>query len=158
MFLLQAINDGIRSGILNFNQSYRYRYLEEYLISKQEWQANKGQLLTDAEMTHLTDNGGIMEDLEKQVDTLFHQVNDNYNLGINTYLKFGRSNKPIITTPPIEKPDLTKLNTYYRHAHYVSILDLLADVEKAAPFYTISDIRVKFMRKNVLPLRHFLLL
>ena len=139
MFLFQAINDGIKSGILNFNQSYRYRYLEEYLISKQEWKTNKGQLLTDAEMTHLTDNEGIMADLEKQVDTLFHQVNDNYNLGINTYLKFGRrgtppDNKPIITTPPIEKPDLTKLNTYYRHAHYVSILDLLADVEKAAPF------------------------
>ena len=134
MFLFQAINDGIKSGILNFNQSYRYRYLEEYLISKQEWKANKEQLLIDAEMTHLTDHEGMMEDLKKQIDTFFHQVNDNYNLGINPYLKFGKNNKPIITTPPVEKSDLTKLNTYYRHAHYVSILDLLADVEKAAPF------------------------
>ena len=157
MFLFQAINDGIKSGILNFNQSYRYRYLEEYLISKQEWRANKEQLLIDAEMTHLTDHEGMMEDLKKQIDTFFHQVNDNYNLGINPYLKFGRNNKPIITTPPVEKSDLTKLNTYYRHAHYVSILDLLADVEKRHRFCTILDIRVKSMRKNAPPLKRFLL-
>ena len=36
MFLFEAINDGIKSGILNFNHSYRFRFLEEYLISKNE--------------------------------------------------------------------------------------------------------------------------
>ena len=104
MFLFQAINDGIKSGTLNFNHSYRYRFLEEYLILKQEWQTNKEQLLTDAEMTHLTDCKGIIQDLEGGVDKLSHQVNDNYNLGLNPHLRFDKHQKPIITTPAVENP------------------------------------------------------
>ena len=119
---------------MNFNHSYRYRFLEEYLISKQEWKADKEQLLTDAEMTHLTDCEGIIQDLEGGVDKLFHQVNDNYNLGLNPYLRFDKHQKPIITTPAVEKTDLVKISNYFKPTKFISILDLLADVEKVAPF------------------------
>lgn len=134
MFFFQAVNDGIKSGIINFNQSYRYRFLEEYLIDKREWKANKDQLLTDAEMTHLTDSKEIMGDLEKNLDMLYHQVNDNYNLGLNPDLRFDSNKKPIISTPAVEKPDLSKISSYFKPARFISILDLLADVEKVAPF------------------------
>ena len=134
MFLFEAINDGIKSGKLNFNHSYRFRFLEEYLISKKEWKDHKEQLLTDAEMTHLTeyeDNIGV---LKENLDQLYHQVNDGYNLGINPHLRFDKANKPIIATPAVEKPDLSKISSYFNPARFTSILDLLADVEKTAPF------------------------
>ena len=134
MFLFEAINDGIKSGILNFNHSYRFRFLEEYLISKKEWAANKEQLLTDAEMTHLTDYEDIIGILKENLDQLYHQVNDGYNLGLNPHLRFDKANKPIIATPAVEKPDLSKISSYFNPARFTSILDLLADVEKTAPF------------------------
>jgi hypothetical protein len=134
MFLFEAINDGIKSGILNFNHSYRYRFLEEYLIPKKEWKKNKEQLLTDAEMTHLTDYEEIIWILKENVNQLYHQVNDNYNLGLNSHLRFDRADKPIIATPAVEKPDLSKISSYFNPARFTSILDLLADVEKVAPF------------------------
>ena len=134
MFLFEAINDGIKSGILNFNHSYRFRFLEEYLISKKEWAANQEQLLTDAEMTHLTDYEDIVGVLKENLDQLYHQVNDGYNLGLNPHLRFDKANKPIIATPAVEKPDLSKISSYFNPARFVSILDLLADVEKTAPF------------------------
>lgn len=134
MFLFEAIHDGIKSGKLNFNDSYRFRSLEEYLISKKEWKANKEQLLTDAEMTHLADFKENLEELQKNLDQLFHQVNDNYNLGLNPHLRFDKNNKPVITTPSVEKPDFSKISSYFRPARFISILDLLADVEKIAPF------------------------
>ena len=68
MFLYQAINDGIKSGSLNFNHSYRYRFLEEYLISKQEWKEHKEQLLIDAEMFHMKDYNAIKNKLQEDLD------------------------------------------------------------------------------------------
>lgn len=134
MILFGAINDGIKSGILNFNHFYRFRFLEEYLISKKEWLANQEQLLADAEMTHLTDYEDIIGVLKENLDQLYHQVNDGYNLGINPHLRFDKANKAIIETPAVEKPDLSKSSSYFNPALFTSILDLLADVEKTAPF------------------------
>ena len=134
MFLFEAINDGIKSGILNFNHSYRFRFLEEYLISKKEWTANQEQLMTDAEMTHLTDYEDNIGVLRENLDQLYHQVNDGYNLGLNPHLRFDKANKTIIATPAVEKPDLSKISSYFNPARFTSILDLLADVEKTAPF------------------------
>jgi TnpA family transposase len=134
MFLYQAINDGIKSGTLNFDHSYRYRFLEEYLISKQEWKENKEQLLIDAEMFHMKDYNVIKNKLEGDLDKLYHQVNENYNLGLNPYLKFDKNRKIVITTPPVEKPDLERVAEYFKPAQYVSILNVLSDIEKAAPF------------------------
>jgi TnpA family transposase len=134
MFLFEAINNGIKSGKLNFNHSYRFRFLEEYLISKKEWKDNKEQLMTDAEMTHLTDYEDIIGVLKANLDELYHQVNDGYNLELNPHLRFDKANKPIIATPAVEKPDLSKISSYFIPARFTSILDLLADVEKTAPF------------------------
>ncbi len=134
MFLFEAINDGIKSGILNFNHSYRYRFLEEYLISKKEWKDNKEQLMTDAEMTHLADYEDNISVLKENLDQLYHQVNDGYNLGTNPHLRFDKANKPIINTPAVEKPDLSRISSYFNSARFTSILDLMADVEKTAPF------------------------
>ena len=134
MFLYQAINDGIKSGTLNFDYSYRYRFLEEYLISKQEWKENKEQLLIDAEMVHLKDYNVIKNKLEEDLDMHYRHVNENYNLGLNPYLKFDKNRKIVITTPPVEKPDLERVAEYFKPAQYVSILNVLSDIEKAAPF------------------------
>jgi TnpA family transposase len=134
MFFFEAINDGIKSGKLNFNHSYRFRFLEEYLFSKKEWKDHKEQLLTDAELTHLTDYEDNIGVLKENLDQLYHQVNDGYNLGLNPHLRFDKANKPIIATPAVEKPDLSKISSYFNPARFTSILDLLADVEKTAPF------------------------
>ncbi len=134
MFLFQAINDGIKSGILNFNHSYRFRFLEEYLISKREWKDNKEQLLTDSEMTHLIKYEDIIGVLKENLDQLYHQVNDGYILGLNPHLRFDKINKPIVETPAVEKTNLSKISSYFTPARFISILDLLADVEKTAPF------------------------
>ena len=85
-------------------------------------------------MTHLTDCEGIIQDLEGGVDKFFHQANDNYNLGLTPYLRFDKHQKPIITTPAVEKPDLVKISNYFKPTKFISILDLLADVEKVTPF------------------------
>ncbi len=53
MFLFDALAHGIRSGTVNFFHSYRYRFLDEYLIDKNEWKAHKQQLLEDAMLRSL---------------------------------------------------------------------------------------------------------
>lgn len=45
MFLFEAVHDGIKSGKLNFTNSYRYRSLEEYLINKKIGNLTKNKFL-----------------------------------------------------------------------------------------------------------------
>ena len=85
-------------------------------------------------MTHLADYEDIIGVLKENLDQLYHQVNDGYNLGLNPHLRFDKANKAIIETPAVEKPDLSKISSYFNPARFTSILDLLADVEKTAPF------------------------
>ncbi len=60
MFLFEALAEGIKSGTVNFDYSYRYRFLEEYLLDKKQWKENRQQLLSDAEIDHLADSGQVM--------------------------------------------------------------------------------------------------
>lgn len=56
--------------------------MEDYLIPKEEWVANKELLFVDAEMSDLSDFTTLFDGIESNLDQLYHQVNDNYNLGL----------------------------------------------------------------------------
>lgn len=80
MLLFRVIHNGIKSGILSFDYSYRFRFVEDYLVPKEEWEANKEQLLADAEMSDLSDYETLLAGMESNLDQLYHQVNDNWGL------------------------------------------------------------------------------
>ena len=88
---------------------------------------------------------------------LYHQINDGYNLGLNPHLRFDKANKPIIATPAVEKPDLSKISSYFNFVRFISILDLLAYVQKTAPFLHHLGHQSKPTRENAQRLKHFLL-
>ena len=71
MLLFKAIHDGVKSGILSFNCSYRFRFVEDYLIPKEEWEARKEQLLADTEMSDLSDCTTLLEGMESNLDQLY---------------------------------------------------------------------------------------
>ncbi len=134
MFLFDRVADGIKSGTLNFLFSYRYRFLEEYLIGKNEWKAHKQRLLKDAELSQFTDFAKIITELKDHLHDLYSHTNENIKTGTNAHFTLNRKKHPLIATPAVEKPDLEKVSSLFRPARYVSILTLLSDVEKAAPF------------------------
>jgi TnpA family transposase len=134
MFLFTAVENAIKSGTVNFRHSYRYRFLEEYLIDKNEWVLHKKRLLDDAGLAHFTESKTVIDELKVHLGDLYQLTNENIKSGKNTHMSFNRDKKPIIATPAVEKPDLEKVSAYFRPARYVSILSLLSDVEKSAPF------------------------
>lgn len=134
MFLFDALAHGIKSGTINFRYSYRYRFLDQYLIDKNEWKAHKKRLLEDAELTHFADYGKVLAGLKEHLHALYCQTNENIKASTNPHFTFNREKKPLIATPAVEKPDTERVAAYFRPARYVSILSVLSDVEKAAPF------------------------
>jgi|GEM_PF-1129721 TnpA family transposase len=134
MFLFAAVENAIKSGTVNFRHSYRYRFLEEYLIDRNEWVLHKKRLLEDAGLTHFSEGKTVTEGLKVHLGDLYQHTNENIKAGRNGHMSFNRDKKPIIATPAVEKPDLEKVSAYFRPARYVSILSLLSDVEKSAPF------------------------
>ena len=85
-------------------------------------------------MDHLSEGGPLLEQLKEHVHALYHQTNSRYRQGVNPHLKFNKEAKAVIDTPAVEKPDFLRVAYYFREARYVSILSLLSEVEKAAPF------------------------
>jgi hypothetical protein len=53
--LFIKIAEAIKAGTLNLTHSYKYRSLDEYLIPKAAWQANRTDYLTRAALTEAAD-------------------------------------------------------------------------------------------------------
>jgi hypothetical protein len=62
----KAVCDGVKAGTLNLKYSYKFRYLDEYIISKVSWKQNKADYLKRAELETFTDVEMVLDDLKSR--------------------------------------------------------------------------------------------
>jgi hypothetical protein len=134
MFLFHAVAAGVKSGEINFLHSYRYRSLDEYLLSKQEWEQSRETLLCDAELSRWKDWEPVKANLQDFLDERFHQTNQHYLQQQNPHLTFRKDSRPSINTPAVDKPDFDRVAHFFKPLGLISISSLLSQIETAAPF------------------------
>ena len=134
VLLFEAVAEGLKSGRLNLTHSYRYRSLEEYLIPKAEYVANRDELLRDCGLTAFSDGNALLDKLKEELDVQYQQTNNRCLAGQNDYLKFNALKKPVIDTPKVYETDTSVVSPYFAPVRYISVLDLLAEVERSAPY------------------------
>ena len=130
MLFFQALENGIKSGVIFPVYSYRYRSLEEYLIDKEYFQLNRQQLLQDADLSTWSDPKVVIESLALELDNLFHEVNQRINKGENPHFSINKKGKLHIETPKVEKPDTQRISNYFAPVRFVAVSTLLSEVEK----------------------------
>ncbi len=126
VFLFQHVAAAIKSGKLNLVYSYKYRPLDEYMISKKRWEQEKYHLLERAEMLNFLDSKIILQQLDQ---TLYDQYKlTNARVLENEYLSFKADKSFRIKTPPLDKQDTDPLQAWFPKRYYISLAEILETV------------------------------
>lgn len=111
-----------------------HRSLKEYLIPKAEYVANRDELLRNCGLTTFADGNALLAKLKGELDAQYQQTNNRCLAGQDDYLKFNALKKPVIDTPKIYETDASVVSPYFAPVRYISVLDLLSEVERSAPY------------------------
>lgn len=133
-FLFMHTATGIKSGGLNFQHSYKYRPLDDYLISKERWHRDKAVSLEQAGLTEFTDPKTVLQGLEKKLHEQYQATNSNAIAGNNPHLKFNDNGSFRIATPALDEQENESLQQYFPERHNVPLTEVLATVNQHCGF------------------------
>ena len=71
------VAEAIKSGALNLLHSEKFRSLDEYLIQKADWEANRAEYLQRAQLEGFADCKATLKALEKELDARYKETNQN---------------------------------------------------------------------------------
>jgi TnpA family transposase len=145
--LFIKIAEAIKSGALNLIQSEKYRPLDEYLIPKVDWEANRDEYLQRANLRDFTDCKTSLKTLDRELESSYQKTNENFKSGKNPYLKMRTNNTFHVSTPKQEEVECLSLGDFFPERKYISMLEMLATVDHATNFLNeFEHWQVKYQR------------
>jgi hypothetical protein len=133
-FLFAHIARALKAGTLNIEHSYKYRPLDDYLISKERWQGEKDVLLAQAALQDFIDPSRVMAELDEALYRQYLVTNRRIAAGANPYLKASVNGRLRITTPKQDDKPEEPLQPFFPQRHYVPLPEILATVNRHALF------------------------
>ena len=134
VLLFFAVARSIKAGTLNARYSYRYRAIDEYLIPKEPWHANWDQYIKQSGLTSFADGKTLLSEHATQLHDGYTRTNERIKAGENTEVYLNQSDNLVIRTPKVEKEDTDKLSDLFLSRKYVSILEVLYEVNQATHY------------------------
>ncbi|YCM46806.1 Tn3 family transposase (plasmid) [Verrucomicrobiaceae bacterium 227] len=125
---------GIKAGILNLEHSYKYRALEDYMISNQRWQQEKGSLLERAGLSEFSDPKKTLSDLDETLYDQYLKTNNRIKDGRNENVGLTKSGNLKVTTPKLQETDTDPLQALFPEKQYISLCEVLATVDHHSHF------------------------
>jgi TnpA family transposase len=132
--LFAKIAEAIKGGVLNVQHSYKYRSLDDYLISKADWEAHHDAYLQRAALTGVVDWQPTLHSLAARLDAQYHQTNQRILAGENPHVHFRKDGSFHVRTPPVDPEDSEPLLSVLPHRRYISLLEVLATVNRFTHF------------------------
>ena len=127
--------DELKAGTLNLRYSYRYRSLDEYLISKVVWQQDKKEeYLQRAELINFSDIKVVLQMLEDTLDNQYNRVNQNILNKTNELVNFNKNGTFRLTTPKTEIDEGEFLAELFPKKRYISLLEILSTINNTCNF------------------------
>lgn len=135
VILFREVAHHIKAGSLNLKYSDKYKSIDEYLIFKERWKANKKELMERANIADIADVHKFLEDLK--VDLRNQYTSTNENIPNNKLLRFSREGKPIVKTPKIEAVDQSTVSNLFGKDSFLPLITVLSDIRHSTDFYRI---------------------
>ena len=132
--LFIKIAEALKGGVLNLRHSYKYRSLDDYLIAKQAWDTHREAYLQRAELTTVAAWQPTLDALAVQLDQQYQQTNRRILAGDNPHVHFRKDGSFHVSTPQAEPEDSEPLRRIFPKRRYVSLLEVLATVNRFAHF------------------------
>ena len=134
VLLFVHVANAVKSGALNLIHSEKYRPLDDYLISKKDWQDNRSEYLERAKLTEFADCKTVLNSFKSALDKQYQQTNQNFKAGKNPYFSVLKDGKIDIKTPKQEESESLPLRTFFPAQKYISMIEVLATVNQATNF------------------------
>ena len=132
--LFVRVMGGIKSGNLNLEHSYKYRPLDDYLISRERWTAEKTTLLERAGLTQFADPNKLLDDLDAKLFAQYQHTNTRLRTGANAFVRRTKTGSLCAHTPKQEEKDAEPLQELFPEKRYVALSEALATVDRYSGF------------------------
>lgn len=130
VFLFRNVAGAIKAGNLNLEGSYKYRPLDDYLISRERWKADKAQFLERAGLIDFADPAPVLAKLDETLHRQYQQTNAAICDGANLHLTITAKGGFRVATPAQEEFDSEPLQRTLSQRHYVPLAEILATVNR----------------------------
>lgn len=135
VYLFMHIASAIKSGTLNLKDSYKYRSLDDYLISKEWWKEEKYPLIERAALQSFINPTDVLQQLDDALYQGYHTINNCYLEGQNPYLKVTSSGSFTIATPKQDEELENKaLKPFFPEQSLVPLCEVLSTVNQHSSF------------------------
>jgi TnpA family transposase len=128
--LFLHVQNGIKSGALNLEHSYKYRPLDDYLIDRDRWQRAKQQLIERAGLEGFVDPRKTLKELDEALYQQYLLTDRNIAEGKNPHIKFKKNGGFTLSTPKQEESDAEPLQQYFPDHRVVPLVEVLATVNR----------------------------
>jgi TnpA family transposase len=132
--LFLHVQNGIKSGALNLEHSYKYRPLDDYLIDRTRWQRDKQHLIERAGLEAFVDPRKTLKELDEALYQHYLTINQNIAEGKNSHIKFKKNGRFTLSTPKQEESDAEPLQQYFPQRRVVPLVEVLATVNRFTHF------------------------
>ena len=134
VLLYIATAEAIKSGALNLIHSEKYRSLDDYLIQKSDWDANRDAYLQRAQLEKFVDCRATLQTLNEELDVQYDETNAHFTAGDNPLLAFRADGSFHVSTPKLDEVETLSLSAFFPERKYISLLEVLATVDHATGF------------------------
>src|ERR1700675_772103 len=128
--LFLHVQNGIKSGALNLEHSYKYRPLDDYLIDRDRWQRAKQQLIERAGLEGFVDPRKTLKELDEALYQQYLLTDRNIAEGKNPHIKFKKNGGFTLSTPKQQESDAEPLQQYFPDHRVVPLVEVLATVNR----------------------------
>jgi TnpA family transposase len=132
--LFVRVANAVKSGAISLEQSYKYMSIDSYLMDKDKWLAERETILETLGLSGYKDIRALLAELQNKLDPLFYQVNESINNCQNPYVKLKKDGGFSVYTPAIDKPDYDTTLDLLGRDRYVSILQMMAEINADTQF------------------------
>ena len=128
--LFLHVQNGIKSGALNLEHSYKYRPLDDYLIDRARWQRHKPQLIERAGLEAFVDSRKPLKELDEALYQQYLLTNRNIAERKNPHIKFKKNGGFTLAPPKQEESDAEPLQQFFPERRFVPLVEVLATVNR----------------------------
>jgi len=134
VLFFKKISSSIRSGALNLNASYKFRPFEDYLISFEQWNINKENLLEKTGLSKYSNFSSVINQFKNQLSTQYNETNKHILNGNNSYITIKDNGKFHLATPAKEKTVSSGMKDLFPKKRFIPVYEILSSVNDLTNF------------------------
>lgn len=130
----------LKSGDLNLKHSYRYRSLDDYMISKERWEKEKETLLQQLGLAEFRDFKTVIKKLEAELDEQYRITNEHILNGINQHITVHKDGRFSLTTPRKDEGDEAGATVdLFPRSNFIPLYEVLTTAQNTTNFLSAFD-------------------